>query len=191
ALVVTPLLSYPKRLIDMPTAKTMKRGSYTIDSRIMPPGGGTTGAGVLMGFDVGVTDKFQLGVSYGGDGIVGRGDVSWYNWPGAHMKFRIFDESYRGPAFIVGIDMQGFGGKASGYRGFTYKSAGFFGTLSKGFALGKRSGIDWHFMVNYSLEDSKNVTWPNAVLATDIQFNSSVFAIVEYDFAFNQLDINE
>ncbi len=189
--LVSLLLSYPKRLIDMPTAKTLNRGSFTVDSRVMPPGGGTTGAGVLFGFDIGVTEKLQLGVAYGGDGIVGRGDVDWYPWPSAHIKYRIFDESYKGPAFAVGVDIQGSGGKASDYRGFIYKSPGFFGTISKSFSLTERTGIDWHLMVNYSLEDASTVKWPNAVLATDIAFNSELFAIIEYDFAFNQLDINE
>ncbi len=187
--VFSPLFSYPSRLIDMPTAGTLKRAEYTFNSRIMPPGGGTTGSGVLLGMDFGVTDRLLLGVSYGGDGIVGRGDVDWYPWPGAHLKYQIFDEK-RGPAFAVGIDMQGYGGKAYGYRGFIYKSPGFYGTLSKG-VKGGRVGIDWHLMVNYSLEDMENVNWPNAVIATDLRFNSEFYAIAEYDFAFNQLDINE
>lgn len=187
--VVTPLFAYPSRLIDMPTAGTLKRAEYTFDSRIMPPGGGASGAGVLLGMDFGITDRFQLGVSYGGDGLVGRGHVDWYPWPGAHLKFRIFDEN-RGPAFAVGIDMQGYGGNAGVYRGFIYKSPGFYGTLSKGFG-GGRVGTDWHLMVNYSLEDLERVNWPNAVFAIDFRFNSELLAIVEYDFAFNQLDIDE
>ncbi len=184
------LIAYPRRLIDMPTAETLRRGDYTVVTRVMPPGGGASGAGVLLGMEFGVTDRFQVAVSYGGDGLVGRGDIAWYPWPGAHIKYRLFDETYHGPAFSLGIDMQGYGGKASGYRGFTYKSPGFYGNISKGFQSG-RVGVDWHFLVNYSLEDLQNVTWPNAVLAMDLKFNSELYAIVEYDFAFNQLDINE
>lgn len=190
-LVSCSLFSYPKRLIDMPTAKTLRKASFTVDSRIMPPGGNAHGAGVLLGMDFGVTDRFEVGVSYGGDGVVGRGDIDWYPWPGAHIKYRIFDESYEGPAFAVGIDMQGFGGKAGDYRGFIYKSAGFYGVVSKGFAFTERVGVDWHLLVNYSLEEASKVKWPNSVIGMDLEFNSELYFLMEYDFAFNQKDINE
>jgi hypothetical protein len=46
-------------------------------------------------------------------------------------------------------------------------------------------------MLNYSLEDVSNVKWPNAVVGMDLKFNSELYALLEYDFAFNQLDIDE
>lgn len=190
-LVFTTLLfSYPRRLIDMPTARTLKRGHYTFLTRMMPPGGSITGASLLFDMDFGVTDNFEVSLSYGGDGIVGRGDVDWYPWPGAHIKYKIFSEQKYSPAFTVGIDMQGFGGVAPEYRGFVYKSLGAYGVISKAYS-GKRIGVSYHLLINYSFEDIKNVNWPNAIFSMNFKINSELNIMTEYDFAFNQLDINE
>jgi hypothetical protein len=183
--------NYSTRLIDQHTTSTLKRGIFDVVSRFSPPGGGTTGAGVVMGFEIGLSDRFMLGVSYGGDGIVGRGDIAWYRWPGALVKYRIFDETYKWPALAVGIDMQGSGGRESSYWGFTYKSEGLFVAISKTFLIFNRFRYSLHTDINYSFEDLSNAYWPNLMMGSGFSINEELTLLIEYDFAFNQLDIYE
>ncbi len=170
--------NYQSRLINMNSCATLYEGAYDISFRF--------GQGLITGFHVGLTDKFQLGLSYGGDNIVGRGDVNWYPWSSvAHIKYRFFEESYSWPAFAMGVDMQGFGG-----YGFVYKSQGIFGSFSKSWLLAGALAAASHLDINYSFEENDEVTWPNLALGMDIEINSSIAFLMEYDFAFNEIDRN-
>ena len=182
---------YAPTLIDVITPATLPSGVYTVETRITPPGGSTTGAGILVDFKVGVGDRVMLGVGYGGDGLVGRGDVRWYPWPSVLAKVRFLDESYGGPALVFGFSSYGSGGRATNYRGFTYKSKGFFVTASKGFFISDNSKIDFHWDISYSLENIQTVKWPNTTIALDFRLFQKITTILEYDLALNQIDINE
>ena len=49
----------PTDLITIPTAGTLVRGSYSLGMRIQD------GGGMITGLQVGLTDRFQFGLSYG------------------------------------------------------------------------------------------------------------------------------
>ncbi|MGM0442659.1 MAG: hypothetical protein ACQEQV_00550 [Fibrobacterota bacterium] len=175
------------RHIDMNGTDVHRRGNFSISSRVSPPGNSVPGAGVIFDFNVGVTDRLTLGVGYGGDGLIGRDSVSWYPWPGARLKYRLLNRP-SGWSVTTGVDMQGFGGRASGYRGYVYKSQGFFLAFHKGYLFFSSFPAGLTLDVNYALEDLENVHWPNFAMATDIRINSELSAELEYDFATNQLD---
>lgn len=180
--------TYDSRLILTNSARTLGRGRYTIGTRVSPATG--QGAGVIASFNVGLTNSLTLGVSYGGDGIIGRDEVDWYPWPGAIIKYQLFTERERRWSVALGVDMQGFGGNARGYNGYLYKSQGFFVAASNSINIGRlQSGL--HLGVNYSFEDLETVHWPNFTVATDLRFNKEISLLLEYDFATNQLDNDE
>ncbi|ERP31187.1 hypothetical protein [Chitinivibrio alkaliphilus] len=176
---------YSGHLIDMSAPSTLPRGAYSVSSRISPPGGSTSGAGVIFSVDVGLSDRLLVGVGYGGDGLIGRDEVDWYPWPGARIKYHLFNEPHRRWSVATGVDIQGYSGNAPEYRGFVYKSEGVYVTMGRNYAF-FNFPAEFIMNINYSFEDVDNVHWPNFGIGTNIRINPEIAAIIEYDFATNQ-----
>ncbi|MDR0306755.1 MAG: YjbH domain-containing protein [Chitinispirillales bacterium] len=180
----------PRRLVDMHTAGVLPRGHYDLECRFYAAGDRDYESGMMTGVSVGLTDRFTVGLSYGGEGIIGRrSDVNWNDQPGVLIKYRLFEERYVTPALAVGYDHQGLGGTAGayefGYDGYIFKSPGFFAALSKNYIMLSIVQIGLHGTSNYSLEDRKNVNWPNFMTGFDITINEELAFVMEYDFALN------
>jgi len=183
----------PIRLVDAHTAGTLPRGSYQLESRLYPSGSGENGAGMLVGITIGLWDRFNLGLAYGGEGIVGRGKNAEFNpVPGCLVKYRIFDENFLLPGIAIGFDYQGYGGIAHegsfGYSGYLYKSQGFFAAFSKSYLFLKTVQLGLHGGVGLSVEEWDRVNWPDLVTGLDIGFSSVVSLVAEYDWGFNTRD---
>ncbi|MDG5815579.1 hypothetical protein QA601_10840 [Chitinispirillales bacterium ANBcel5] len=185
----------PRRLVDSHTAGVLPRGYYDFECRVYSAGNAELGSGLMMGFNVGLTDRLDIGIMYGGEGIIGRGDVEFNELPGVQIKYRLFEESIAGPALALGFDNQGFGGSVDseefGYDGFVYKSPGFFLSASKNYILLNRIQFGIHGMASYSLEESDVVRWPNLTVGLDVGFNEELSFVVEYDLGFNDKSIKE
>ena len=69
----------PTDLITIPTAGTLSRGSYSMDMRIQDEGG------LISGLSVGITDRFQFGLSYGSPNLIGDDSLVWYPRPEAKL----------------------------------------------------------------------------------------------------------
>jgi hypothetical protein len=117
--------------------------------------------------------------------------VRWNELPGILVKYRLFEEGVVNPALSLGFDNQGYGGLASealyGYKGYIYKSPGFFIGISKNYIMFGSVQVGFHGTVNYSLEGLKDITWPNAVGGLDISINDELMLVAEYDFALNDI----
>jgi hypothetical protein len=189
----------PYKLVDGHTAGVLGKGHYDLDFRIYAPGGeyGTIyGTGLITGFRVGVTPRLTLGLSYGGEGLIGYSDnVRWNPYPGVMVKYRLFEEKLATPAFTIGFDNQGYGGPADraifGYNGYVFKSPGFFIALSKNYLMFNVVQVGMHGTVNYSLEERENVKWPNAMTGLDIGINDELAILAEYDLALNDISGDE
>jgi len=186
----------PYKLVDGHTAGVLGKGYYDVDFRVYAAGDGYNGAGLLSGFHVGVTPRFSIGLSYGGEGLIGYGDrVRWNSLPGVMVKYRLFEEQYVTPAITLGFDNQGYGGPAGtdnfGYDGYVFKSPGAFLAISKNYIMFSAVQIGFHGTVNYSLEERKNVVWPNVLAGIDIGINDELAILAEYDFALNDISGNE
>jgi len=186
-------LFQPYRLVNTHTAGILPKASFDVDFRIYaPPPFDGYGSGLLAGVNVGLTNRLNIGLAYGGEGIIGYShDVRW-NWlPGILLKYRLFEEGLIVPALAVGFDNQGYGGLASkweyGYDGYVYKSPGFFVALSKNYLMFNRIQIGFHGTVNYSIEEVDKIRWPNAAGGIDIGINDELAFFVEYDLAFNDI----
>jgi hypothetical protein len=182
----------PRRLIDAHTAGILPKAYYDFEFRIYPAGDQhLVGSGLLAAISVGITDRLNIGLSYGGDGLVGRGrGVRPNPYPGGLIKYRIFDENYFLPAFAIGYEHQGYGGIEPNvkYDGFVYKSQGFFIAMSKNYLFFNTVQFGLHGAVNFSLEDVQKVHWPNGYAGLDLGLNNELAISVEYDLALNQLD---
>jgi hypothetical protein len=182
----------PRRLIDAHTAGVLPKGYYDFEFRIYPTGDrAMNGAGLLTGIYVGITDRFSFGLSYGGDGLIGRGrQVNPDPFPGGTLKYRIFDENYFLPAVAIGYEHQGYGGIEPNvdFNGYIYKSQGFFAALSKNYLLFNAVQFGLHGAVDFSLEDIDIIHWPNGYVGMDLGINNELAIAGEYNLALNELD---
>ena len=183
-------LFQPYRMVNAHTAGVLPKASFDVDFHVYSspdwPGG------LLTGAHVGLSDRFNIGLAYGGDGIIGYSPrVRWNNLPGVLIKYRILEEGISAPALAVGFDNQGYGGMADvfryGYDGYVYKSPGFFAAISKNYLMLKAIQIGFHGTINYSLEEADEVKWVNLALGSDIGINNDIAFFFEYDFAFNDV----
>ena len=183
----------PSRLVNMPTAGVLPKASFAVDFRIYaPPPPDGHSSGLLSGVSVGLTNRLNIGLAYGGEGILGYLDRVWWNeLPGILIKYRLIEEGVAGPALAIGFDNQGYGGLVKewwyGYNGYVYKSPGFFAALSKNYLMFGSVQIGFHGTVSYSLEEMDYVTWPNAAGGIDIGINEELIFVAEYDFALNDV----
>lgn len=183
----------PRRLVDSHTAGVIPRAHFDFECRVYPAGNPEYGSGILLGMAVGISDRFMLGLSYGGEGWVGRGRNAIANpLPGWLIKYRVFEESYAFPGVAIGYDHQGYGGLAEkagfGYKGYIFKSPGFFLSLSKNYLVFSKAQLGLHGMINYSMEEYKTVTWPNCYAGIDFGINEELYFVMEYNMGFNQKD---
>jgi hypothetical protein len=179
----------PQRLIHCHTAGILPRGTYMLEFSVYPNGAvDLPGSGVLVGVVMGVLNRFNVGLSYGGDGIIGRDAPQFNPHVGALIKYRIFEETYFWPAFVIGYDHQGFGGIDGDYNGYIFKSPGFFLAVSKNYLFLTKVQFGVHAGINYSFEESKKVKWPNVYGGADLGINEELSLAIEYDLALNARD---
>ncbi|TET47914.1 hypothetical protein E3J59_01510, partial [Candidatus Aerophobetes bacterium] len=74
-------------LIDIPTARVLEKYQIQTTFRFYRQ------EGLLLKGKVGLTDRFTIGASYGGVGVVGDGEISWNPRPGLSLRYRISQES--------------------------------------------------------------------------------------------------
>lgn len=76
----------PAMIIDKPTAGMLHRGNYYVSANFFEQGG------VLVGVSVGLIDRFNFGISYGGTDILGMRKPEMNPYPGVNVKLRILEE---------------------------------------------------------------------------------------------------
>ncbi len=172
----------PLELIDLPTAGMLARGSYVTGIRLYPNGG------VLGELKIGLSDRFYLGVSFGGENIIGEGKINWNPEPGLQFAYRIIDENIVLPAVAVGYNSQGFGPYLKDLKRYTIKSRGFYAVASKNYAF--LGDLSFHGGINYSLEREDGDSDANLFAGIMKSLNPDLTLLAEYDFAINDNNIN-
>lgn len=168
----------PRWIVDIPTAGTLPRGYYDISMRMFANGGAN---GYI---NIGISDRFLLGISYGGENVVAGSGIDWNPRIGFALRFRIIDELEYFPAISVGYSDQGHGTYFGGPGRYQYKSLGFYGVASRSFYF-YRWTAGWHGGLNYSLEDDNGDQDLNLFVGVDATFNYNLALLAEYDFALN------
>ncbi|MEA3296485.1 MAG: hypothetical protein U9R56_01310 [candidate division Zixibacteria bacterium] len=169
----------PRWLIDMPTAGTLPRGYFNICFRFYPNGG------TLASTDIGLSHRFMLGISFGGEGVLSTDDPDWNSRFEFSTKFRIIDEMEFFPAVTAGFSSQGFGAWDSDFERYQYKSRGFYAVVSRSFYFYSWTS-GWHAGINYSLENEiDNDNNINFFGGFDATFKYNLALLLEYDAAFN------
>jgi hypothetical protein len=167
----------PRTLIDLPTAGMLPNATLATDLDFYHSGG------LLVGFSVGLWNRLDAGLSYGGVGVIGTESPAWNDAPGFHVKIRLFEESVVLPAIALGFDSQGKEEYLDHPGRYLIKSRGLYAVASKNYdAMGY---LSLHGGVSYSLERGDDDTDPDLFVGIEKTIGSAVSAVGEYDFAFN------
>ena len=175
----------PTTLVTVPSAGTLVRGSYAMQMRVQK------GGGLTSSLSVGITDRFQFGLSFGSANLIGDDSLVWYPRPEANLKYRIIDETESMPGISFGLDTQGQGqyNDADSLMRYDVKAMGLYAAASKNWVtplgnLGVHMGTNYNFSeVN---DGDKDV---NYFFGFDIEFNPELSVIMEYNAALNENDM--
>lgn len=180
----------PIQLIDMPTANILTeelgpdidpKKFFHITLRVYNLGG------MIGGISVGITRHLMFGVTYGGQNIIGEGDVAWNPAPGIHVRYKIWAETYPYPTIAFGFDSQGFGGYIAELNRYVTKSQGVYVVASSNFAKYVfNSGL--HGGINYNTESKGGDRDLNIFLGAHLILEEELSLVWEYDFATNDND---
>ena len=187
----------PLNLVSIPTAGTLPRGSFTLESLIIKDGG------IVPRLSVGFTDNFTLGVSYGVQNLIGDAKpLINKTTPEVQIKYRVFEESEKMPALVYGLDTQGKGkyhkqdsifsktGELKNIHSlnrYDQKAWGMYIVFSKNWNLLGNLGM--HFGISKSFsENDDGDNDPDVFFGFDKEVNRSFSFLVEYDAALNDDD---
>ena len=178
----------PLNLVSIPTAGTLPRGSFTLESLLITDGG------MVPRLSVGFTDNFSFGVSFGVQNLIGENKPSINKTtPEVQIKYRIFDESEKMPALVYGLDTQGRGNYTDTLitprdtltlNRYDQKAWGIYMVMSKNWNLLGNLGL--HVGINKSLSENNDGDQDiNFFFGIDKELNRSFSLLVEYDAALN------
>jgi len=94
----------PLSLVSIPTAGTMPKGTFTLETLLQKNGG------IQPKLAVGLTNHFTIGISYGVQKFIGNSESRLNkHTPEVQLKYRVFSENTSWPALVLGLDTQGRG----------------------------------------------------------------------------------
>ncbi|MEW6750393.1 MAG: hypothetical protein AB1505_05380 [Candidatus Latescibacterota bacterium] len=164
------------RLVDSPTAGLISKGRIGCHMRLFPEGG------VMAEVAAGALRRLTIGVSYGGERVIGDRKIDWFPRLEAAVRYRAVEEGQRWPALVIGYETQGFGPFTR--ERYQVKSKGLFLAMSKNYlsALGQ-FGV--HAGANLSREDVDGDGDPSGWVGVDKEVNGDLQLVGEYDLALN------
>ncbi|MDZ7859714.1 MAG: hypothetical protein U5O15_03440 [Candidatus Krumholzibacteriota bacterium] len=164
------------RIVESPTAGIIPHGSYMYDGSVGPLNS------LLFGCDVGFRDRLMIGVSFGLQNFIGRGEITSNDRPGIRIRLRLIEEIIGGPALAVGINTQGQERWLQNWERYERKSKGFYAVLSKSYYMLRYFSL--HCGVNYSLEN-KYEEGPDLFAGLTLEAFSGLVLMVEYSGAYD------
>lgn len=134
-----------RRIVDMPTAGVIPKGTFEVNAFLMQSGG------MMTEFAASPFENFVIGASFGGSNIIGVSTPTFQTYPGLQIKYRVLDETKTLPAFALGVNTQGLGLYDDGQERYQTASPGIYLASSKSFRW--PVGLIYvHAGINYSLE---------------------------------------
>ncbi len=177
----------PLKLVSIPTAGTLPKGTYSFETLLMNKGG------LLSSFSIGVTEHFTLGFSFGIQEFIGIGDFRKNkSYPEVQIKYRAFEETEIRPSILFGLDTQGRGEYLNNenYGRYEQKALGAYCVVSRNYNI--LGNLGFHVGINRNLfEDDDGDDDFNLFFGFDREFNRSFSFLAEYDFAINDNDSND
>ena len=139
-----------------------------------------------MGLDVELFDQVLMGVSYGGDQIIGYGKPNFNPRVEFHGKYRVLEELGPAPSVCIGFESQGYAGYFKEQSRYRIKSKGFYGVAGKTFPV--LQGLYAQGGVNFSLETEDGENEPNVFMGIEQAVSPELSVRTEFDLALNDND---
>ena len=178
----------PLYLVSIPTAGTLPRGTYTIETLLSKNGGFTPK------LSVGFTNNFSFGVSFGIQKLIGDEKIRYNKTtPEVQIKYRIYEESQSMPALVYGLETQGRGiyrevsDKGDAINRYDQKAWGMYLVLSKNWSFLGNLGLHGGVCKSISENDDEDKDL-NVFFGIDKELNRSFSLLIEYDAALNDND---
>jgi len=172
----------PLELVSIPTAGTLPKGSYTYETIL------TKNGGVTPKLAVGLTNNLTFGFAYGIHNLIGDQKPNYNPQPGFIIKYRVYSETTKWPAIVLGLNTQGKGNYMvkDGFIGGRYekKALGFYLTSSKNWNMMGNLGLHIGLSKN-SWEDLDGDDDLNFFIGIDKELNRSFSLLLECDGALN------
>jgi hypothetical protein len=181
------------RLIDNPTAGILEKGTFDFSMNLYKEGG------VLIGFNVGLLDRLNMGASFGGTKIISDSTPDWNQRPELALKYRMVDETQAWPAIALGYDGQGHGvwvsqipeddyneelqGTSKSRERYQIKAKGFYATAGKNYIVSGFGRMGVHLGANVNPIEDNDDRGLNFWVGIDKEINDELSAVAEYDFA--------
>jgi hypothetical protein len=171
----------PLRVVDIPTAGLLARGSYGIDLDVYSEGG------VLFEIEVGISRFANIGISYGGIEFIGSGTPDMNPRPEVQARVRILEEDEELPAVAIGFDSQGYGQfvdnrSICNEKRYLVKSRGFYVVGSKNWEV--VGPFSLHGGISYSLENKLDKS-PTIFIGAIKSFSNILDIALELDPGWN------
>ena len=167
----------PREIINVPTAGSLDKGGVGVNLRVYPRGG------LLSGLSAGVADPFLVTIYFGGENIIGVGEVNWNPQVGVDLRFRVVNETMELPAISVGFTNQGYGAYIKNKKRYAIKSKGFYVVSSKNYNI--LGNFGFHLGANFSLETKDQDTDINFFVGFDKDIVHNFVLLGEYDLGLN------
>jgi len=160
-------------IVNTPIAVLPGHGEYRVSGRMMG------GESWVARTEIGIQNRFSVGVSWGMLGLLGTGDVDIYDKTGLSLRLLLAEEGAL-PAMLVGFDNQGYGAWDGSLQRYARKSKGFYFTMTRSWYGAFGSDLATSFGVNYSLEreDEKSA---DAFFGLEQYFDESFSLLADYE----------
>ncbi len=158
--------------VDQPYPLPPGHGVFNVEFRFGPDGG------ILGYFNVGIWDRFGLGLSYGASNLIGYGDPEFYEQPGVQIRALAIEEGMFYPSLFFGFDNQGYGDYSDRYN---IRSKGLYAQLSR--SLGSANLLIVPSLgVNYCFESENQF---DMFVGFEAQFGGSGALLIDYSLNLN------
>ena len=164
-------------VIDSPAASILRHGAYRFSGRMMASGS------LVARTEVGIKDRFSVGISWGMQGLLGRGDVVFNENTAISLRLLLVEEMHL-PAILIGFDNQGYGPWDEELRRYERKSKGFYAVMTRNWYGPLGSDVATTVGANYSMEgeDEQSV---DAFFGLEQDFGNQIALLVDYSLGLN------
>jgi len=162
------------QVIDSPTAQVLGHGQLRLELGAGPEGS------VLAGARVGLIERFDFGISYGMQEVLGRGPIDVNPRPGVQLRALVLDSPGL-PAVAFGFDSQGHGRWLRDKQRYERKSPGFFAVATQNLLVTSYEILtSLSGGVGYSLEPNRQSI--DLFVGATQQLGRGIGVVVDYDF---------